>query len=107
MAIRDGDWQLYEWDPVSGRSVWCLEDGDKTHFRVDYPAEATLSANTEARNAAAQTWKGDWHRIASVPLNIAHDSGLVEAQSQQDGKFLSKWLNDPDNRGWRTKEGKV
>ena len=105
--IKDGEWTLFDWDALTGRSVWYLEDGNKTHWRTDYPVESTLSENTAVRNIAQKAWTGDYHRVASIPLNVAYDSGMVDASSQNDTKYMSKWLNDPDNRGWRTKEGKV
>lgn len=109
MVIRDGDWRLFDYDFQSGRVVWVLDDGNRTIFRTDYPMQATLSENAEQRKAADRAWKGDWHRIASIPLNIAFDGdlGLMKAHEQGDTKYLSRWLNDPDNRAWRTKEGSV
>lgn len=107
--IRDGDWVLFDWDPESGRSVWALEQDGQTIYRVDYPMEATLSQNKMMRDMAGAAWKGDWHQIASIPLNIFFDAdlGLAEATRQDDHKYLSRWLNDSDNRAFRTKEGNV
>jgi hypothetical protein len=109
VVIRDGDWRLFDYDFQSGRTVWMLDDGNKIVFRTDYPIEATLTANSAMRNEAGNAWKGDWHHIASVPLNLAFDDslGLLKAHDQGDDKYLSRWLNDSDNRGWRTKEGSV
>lgn len=109
MTIKDGDWTLMEWDRYSGRSVWSMYDGEKTIFRVDYPIDATLAENKAMRNAADKAWKGDYHLIASIPLNMLYDekTGLIEAAKQQDDRYLSKWLNDGDNRAFRTKEGTV
>lgn len=109
-AIRDGDgWQLYEYDPVTGRSVWMLQDGDKTVFRVDTPVQASIDENTAIRNATADGWKGDWHRVASVPMQLLYDEnlGLNKALQQGDDRYLSRWLNDSQNRAWRVKEGNV
>lgn len=106
MTIRDGDWRLIDWEPVSGRTVWALFDGEKTVIRTDYPVDNLIQANTEARNATSAGWSGDWHRIASVPLNIYHDQ-LAEAERQDDQAYVSRWLNSSDNRAWRTKEGTV
>lgn len=107
MIIRDGNWELFDYDFQTGRSVWRYFDGEKTTFRTDYPVNATVAQNAAVRNEAQAAWGGDWHRIASVPLNLVHDSGLADAFSQQDDKFISKFLNDGDNRAWRTKEGRV
>lgn len=110
MLIRDGDWTLFDHDLATGRSVWHMNDAQgKDVFRVDYPVDATISENTIIRNEASKAWKGDYHLIASIPLGVVHDQniGLTKAMSQGDDKYLSKWLNDSDNRAWRTKEGHV
>lgn len=109
MVIRDGDWRLFDYDFQSGRSVWMLEQDGKTIFRTDYPMQATLAENAAQRNEAERAWKGDWHRIASIPLNVAFDEdlGLMKAHEQGDEKYLSRWLNDGQNVAFRTRGGRV
>lgn len=109
MTIRDGDWELIDYDAATGRSVWSHFDGEKTTIRTDYPVQATIAENTAVRNAAQKAWKGDYHLIASIPLNLLHDDniGLLKAQTQGDDKYVSRWLNDSSNSAWRTKEGTV
>lgn len=109
MIIKDGEWSLFDHDLHTGRSVWHMFDGEKDVYRVDYPVDATIAENKAVRNEAQKAWKGDYHRVASIPLGILHDEnlGLLEASRQGDDKYLSRWLNDSDNRAWRTKEGQV
>lgn len=109
MAIRDGDWELVDWDPVTRRTVWKMYDGEKVVIRTDTPVAATIEQNTAARNAAPEGWKGDYHRIASVPMQLLYDDnvGLNKAVQQGDDGFIRRWLNDGDNAAWRTKEGTV
>jgi hypothetical protein len=109
MVIRDGDWKLFDYDFQTGRSVWVMDDGEKTVFRTDYPIDATVAENAHVRKEAGKAWKGDWHRVASVPFNLLHDpnTGLNKALETGDGKYVSRWLNDSQNRAWRTKEGRV
>ena len=107
MLIRDGAWTLYDHDMASGRCVWHLFDGEKDVYRVDYPVDNLLSENRDVRNSAEKAWRGDWHRVASVPLNVAHASGLVKAHSEGDDRFVKRFLNDGDNCAWRTKEGRL
>lgn len=105
--IRDGDWTLFDGDIKLGRFVWVREnpDGSRT-FRTDYRVDPTVEMNKAQRNLAAPGWAGDYHHVASIPLNVFWDQ-LAEASKQGDNKFLSRWLNDSDNRAWRTKEGRV
>ncbi len=107
MIVRDGDWTLYDCNIKLGRQVWVRDnpDGSRT-FRTDYSVQPTLDLNTAQRNMTAKGWAGDYHMIASVPLNVAHDA-LVEAHSQGDDAYVSRWLNDGDNSKFRTKEGRV
>lgn len=107
MKIKDGDWSLYDYDIASGRQVWVLHNADGSMtFRTDYPVEPTVDLNTAQRNLSQPGWAGDYHQIASIPLNVFHEQ-LGEASRQQDDQFVSKWLNDSDNAAWRTKEGRV
>lgn len=105
--IYDGAWKLVNHDAQTGRTVWVLHEDGKTHFRTDYPVESIIDANKEAASAASGTRWGDWTRIASVPLNIFHGSGLTDALTQDDDRFVKRFLNDGDNRAWRTREGNV
>ncbi|UDU18820.1 hypothetical protein [Sinorhizobium meliloti] len=105
MIIRDGEWTLFDHDMTTGRSVWHYFDGEKDVFRVDYPITNIVNQNQAVRNEANRAWSGDWHRVASIPLNIAYDSGLVQAHTEGNDRYVKRFLNSSDNRAWRTKEG--
>jgi hypothetical protein len=108
MPIKDENgFELFEHDPVTGRSVWHYFDGQKHVWRTDYPVQNLIDQNAESRAQTAGQRHGDWSRVGAVPLNVAWDSGLVEAFDQHDDKFISRFLNDGDNRAWRTREGTV
>lgn len=107
MIIRDGEWTLFDSDIKAGRYVWARENPDgSTTFRTDYTVDPLVEANKVQRNLAQPGWAGDYHHVASIPLNVFH-AELAEASQQNDEKYLSRWLNDSDNRAWRTKEGNV
>ena len=82
----------------------------KIDFFFPVPVDGKLAREmtrlTKAYNDSQNKRHGDWSRIASIPLNIYHEQ-LAEAQSQKDEKYMSKWLNDPDNRAFRTFGGTV
>lgn len=105
--IRDGDWELFSHDERMGRTVWRWFDGQRTHFRVDQRTDEIVRKNAQEAAHAASGWKGDWHKVASIPMNIFHDSGMDDAIGQKDNKFLSRWLNDGDHAAFRTKGGRV
>ena len=107
MKIKDGDWELVSYDMRLKRQVWALQNPDgSTTYRTDYEVDPTIETNKAQRNMAQNNWKGDYHQIASIPLNVYYDQ-LHQASLQDDQKYLSKWLNDADNRAWRTKDGTV
>lgn len=107
MLIKDGDWTLVTWDPKTGKQTWRRHEPDGgVTFRTDMPADETIEENLIARNAASNNWNGDWHRVASVPMNLFF-ARLQEAHSEGDERYISRWLNDSDNRAFRTKEGNV
>lgn len=106
MKVMDGQWTLFDYDYTTGRSVWHYFDGVQDHYRTDYPVENIVQDNQAYRNdMAGQSW-GDGRRVASIPMNIFHEQ-LAEAHTEGDDKYLSRWLNDGDNRAFRTFEGRV
>ena len=107
MLIRDGEWTLINHDFAIKRTVWArqLPDG-QTEIRTDYAIDDTLEANKTMRNEASSNWAGDWHKVASIPLNVYYDK-LHGAVEQDDMAHVSRFLNDVDNRAYRTKLGKV
>ena len=106
MAIRDGNWTLYDHEPKTGRTVWHWFDGEKHHFHTDYPVDQLVQDNKAARNdLSGANWDGG-QRVASIPLNIFFEQ-LDQAHAQGDTRYLSRWLNDSDNAAFRTFEGRV
>lgn len=105
MRITDGDWTLFDHDFQMKRTVWSRQNADgSTTYRTDYAVDDTIEANTAMRNSASKGWAGDYHKIASVPLGVYYDK-LDAAVRQDDAKFVQRFLNDSDNRAWRTKDG--
>lgn len=107
MRIKDGEWVLVDHDFHMKRTVWARSNPDgSTTYRTDYAVDDTLEANKAMQNSAENGWKGDWHKVASVPLGVYYDK-LHEAVMQDDMGHVSKFLNDIDNRAFRTKLGRV
>lgn len=105
--IYDGPWRLFDFDPVTGRTQWVLHEDDKMHIRTDYPVENLIKENAEAHSEASGKRFGDLARVASIPLNAYHETGMAEAVRQNDLRFVKKWLNDGDNAAWRTRGGTI
>ena len=106
MKITDGEWELFSHDQKLGRTVWYCFDGQQNHYRIDQQVDDVLKANAEERHDHQGARWGDGRRVASIPLNVYYDK-LAEAQLQGDDNYLNRWLNDPDNRAFRTFEGNL
>lgn len=103
--IYDGKWRLFDYDPLTGRTVWVLYEDDRTHFRTDYPVENLIRDNKLLQTETAGKRFTDMTLVASIPINIYQDSGFEKAQREGDNAFMKRFLNDGDNAAWRTKEG--
>jgi len=54
---------------------------------------------------AKAPWKGDLHKVASIPTVIWYE--LVRKGIAQDEKALLKWIEDRDNEAFRTRPGRL
>jgi len=50
-------------------------------------------------------WKGDMHLVASIPLTVYYD--LIQRGIVNDKPKMKAWLNDPNNRFFRVRPGKI
>ena len=107
MTIRDENgFELVSHDEAIGRTVWKYFDGEKTVYRTDYRTDQIVAENkAHLIDSAGRRWGGG-RRVASIPLNVYFDK-LAEAQTQGDGAYLSRWLNDGANAAFRTFAGRV
>ncbi|MEM6602512.1 MAG: hypothetical protein AAF621_00525 [Pseudomonadota bacterium] len=106
MVIKDGNWELIEYVPELKRSLWRYFDGERTHYRTTYETDDIIEANKQEQNlTAGQRW-GEWRIVASIPAGLFFEH-LGEAVKNRDERYVSKYLNDADNRDFRTFLGTV
>lgn len=100
---------FFDYDPEIGRTVWLVFDdqGRMKGAHVEQVVDAILEANAEAEKATHGVRFGDYNRVASVPLTFLERSGLDQAIDARDQRYISKVLNDSDNRKFRTSRGSV
>ena len=100
---------FFDHDPEIGRTVWLVFDdrGNMKGAHVEQEVDAILEANAEAEKATHGVRFGDYNRIASVPLTFMERTGLDQAIDARDQRYISKVLNDSDNRKFRTSRGSV
>ncbi len=103
----DGDFALLDWDEVTRTTVWVRFDPDGGYtFRTDQHAvEAAIEPNAEFAAATERKRFGDYVRIASVP-NIIVEQHQLDEKLRADPKAFSRWINDSENRAFRTSRGR-
>lgn len=112
--------KVYPWfhDPFNGkgnllvnepdRAVWVYEEEPgKTYMCTQTVHDEVIERNKQLYNDSAGKRWGDGKIAASIPLAHYFHSGLAEARKQEDEKWIKRWLNDPDNRAFRTFEGNI
>ena len=57
------------------------------------------------RHDERSNWKGDLHLVAQIPLSVRFDPKLQEIFN--DKRRYMRWLNDSDQRAFRTRPGKL
>jgi len=103
----EGQWYLMSDNPMLGVRRWGLDTEDGTIIRTEYyAANDFMEANLRQRNATAGERFGNFRHVAAVPMHIWAKE-LVAPVKQADKRFISKWLNDPEHRAFRTFEGDV
>lgn len=98
--------KIFNLDPLSGiKSVWHYDDTTDTAFiekRQD--VTAIVEANKTEMNQDHGRY-GEWSKVASIPLSVFYDlkqKGIVD-----DPVAMKKWLNDSENKFFRTRPGRV
>lgn len=105
--ITDGAWTLIDYEAETGRSTWMAQQDDQYIFRVDMPLNDIFDQNNDAVVESIGRKFGDYNRVASIPHHLIYHNGVNDAMQQHDSKWLSRFLNDPDNQKFRTSRGRV
>jgi hypothetical protein len=99
--------RIFDTDPALSLTRFWHWDDEKDQAVIETRQDVTdlLDANRAEANEASGNWRGDMHKVASIPLNVYYDlkqKGIID-----DAKAFKRWLNDPENRYFRTKGGRV
>ena len=102
-----GNKKVLSHDQLSGITRYWHDNQDGTYtVETDQDMSAIIEQNKKLANQTDKHSKyGEWSRVASIPLSVYYDlkaKGIVD-----DPKAMKKWLNDPDNKYFRTREGKI
>lgn len=99
--------RLFDNDPVT-RTTQNFHVEDDDSFIIEAKQDVTDIAEmtqAEFREASRNFRKGNFHKVGSIPLNIVAD--LQKQGIWQDDAALMQWLENPDNRKWKTKDVKL
>ena len=101
--------KVFDIDPVTGvKKMWHYDaDKDEAIIETIIDASDVVEDNKAEFNYFDEraSWKGDLHKVASIPMSLYYDlkaKGITEDQAR-----FKAWLNDPDNRFFRTRPGRV
>ena len=101
--------KLFDINPLTGtRKMWHY-DAEKDEATIETIIDATqvVEANKNRFNSFDEkaNWKGDKHHVASIPMALFYQ---MKAEGKLDDQaYMKRWLNDPDNRAFRTRPGEV
>ena len=100
-----------EKDNIRVKVAHNTEDGGLVIETVQ-DVSSIIEQNKKEYNANNGKWGGDIfdNKIASIPLTVIDDlnkAGIMRGFHVLDQKKFRAWLNNPDNRFFRTRQGKV
>ena len=105
--------RLVKRDAITGKETWAhFGDDGKMIFESTQNVDSLLAKNTAERNEyRAGSLQGDTQKhhqkVAEIPTALYHQ--LIEelGQPKDNPQAWKKWLNDYDNRFFRTSGGRV
>lgn len=100
--------RLFDYDNYTGiKKVWHYDaEKDEATIETIQDVKPIIEMNKmDLTQSDNNGWKGEFHHVARIPLSVYYD---LKAQGKLDDEaFMKRWLNDPDNRFFRVKEGQV
>ncbi len=97
--------RIFDRDPQMGITrYWHVKDDGEYVIETVQDVSAIAKANKRAYNGTDKNWK-DVNKVASIPVNVYYE--LKRQGIADDPKALRKWLNDSDNRVFRTRQGRL
>ena len=103
--------KILEKDNIRNKVAHDTDDGGLV-IETAQDVSAIIEQNKQEYNQTNGRWGNDVfdNKIASIPLTLIDDlnkKGIMSGFAVKDQKEFRKWLNNPDNRFFRTRQGKV
>ena len=97
-------WAVVHRDPDTGMITLMLDDPPFMHVREVMPTARLVEENKALAAEVAGTKHGDgMSLVARVPMNVWANR-LAEPMAQGDGKWVDRWLTDPDHQAFRIRK---
>lgn len=98
-----GQRRLFGRDPITGiTQYWHVKDNGEYVIETQQDVSAIAEKNKREFNDTPDRYR-DVNKVASIPLNVYYD--LKRRGIADDPKKFKQWLNDRDNRVFRTRAG--
>jgi hypothetical protein len=98
-----GQRRLFGRDPLTGiTQYWHVKDNGEYVIETQQDVSAIAEKNKREFNDTPDRYR-DVNKVASIPLNVYYD--LKRRGIADDPKKFKQWLNDRDNRVFRTRAG--
>lgn len=113
MAGDVRDRRLFDYDAFAGVTEYFHYDPETKGFSIEtvQDVEPLIEVAKAVSNDAATHWRGDLHHVASLPpvivMKLMKEGILAGPGKILDEARFKRFLNDRDNRAFRTKPGVV
>lgn len=100
--------KLFDYDPITNTTKWWHYDASKDEAVIETVADITpvIEQNKAAYAKVDEKAKwGEWAHVAQIPMSVYWE--LKKKGIAEDPVAMKKWLNDPENKYFRTRPGKV
>lgn len=104
--------RLLDHDPLAGITEYYHFDPADNSWGIETVQDVTaiVEANKARQNADTGAW-GELTMFASTPMTVTMDlinKGILDAGFRViDRRRYAQWMNDPENRHFRTKMGRI
>ncbi len=100
--------KLFDKDDALGITrIWHYDaDKDEATIETRQDVSQIIEENKQeyAQIDERARW-GEWTRVASIPLSIYYK--LKAEGKLEDEAYMKRWINDPENKYFRTRPGEV
>lgn len=89
------------------KRIWHYNDeNDEATIQTQQDVTDIIEENKQEFNQVDERARwGEFSRVASIPLSLYYE--LKKEGKLEDQAYMKRWLNDPENRHFRTRPGEV